>query len=86
MTGAPVPTGRVVRLHFECHAELPIGSYLRVTGSSLWAPTAIGTPSDPMNAHHIAQERQQDAAFAGALDDADYWFSHPTNLYTLKIM
>lgn len=85
MTGVSIPTGRVVRLHFECHAELPIGSYLRVTGSSLWAPNALGTPSDPMNAHHIAQERQQDAAFAGAVDDTDYWFSHPTNLYTSSV-
>ncbi len=85
MAGAPIPTGRVVRLHFECHAELPIGSYLRVTGSSLWAPNALGTPSDPMNAHHIAQERQQDAAFAGAVDDTDYWYSHPTNLYTSSV-
>lgn len=45
----------------------------------------MGSPSDPMNAHHIAQERQQDGAFAGAVDDADYWFSHPTNLYTSSI-
>jgi hypothetical protein len=30
--------GRVLRLHFTCRAELPIGSFLRVTGSSLWAP------------------------------------------------
>jgi len=85
MTGIHVSEGRVVRLHFECHAELPIGSQLRVTGSSLWAPAAAGTPSDPMNAHHIAQERQQDAAFAGAVDDADYWFSHPSNLYTSSV-
>jgi hypothetical protein len=80
-----VPTGRVVRLYFECHAELPIGSSLRVTGSSLWAPTANGSPSDPMNAHHIAQEHQQHAAFAGAVDDADYWYDHPTNLYTSSV-
>jgi trehalose 6-phosphate synthase/phosphatase len=38
-----------------------------------------------MNAHHIAQEQQQDAAFAGAIDDADYWYSHPTNLYTSSV-
>lgn len=85
MTRPPESTGRVVRLHFECRAELPIGSRLRVTGSNLWAPSAAGTHSDPMNAHHIAQERQQDAAFAGALDDAAYWYSHPTNLYTSSV-
>jgi len=85
MRRPPEPTGRVVRLHFECRAELPIGSVLRVTGSSLWAPTSAGTHSDPMNAHHIAQERQEDAAFAGAIDDADYWYSHPTNLYASSV-
>jgi hypothetical protein len=30
--------GRVVRLHFQCRAALPIGSFLRVTGSSLSGP------------------------------------------------
>lgn len=45
-------TGRVVRLHFRCHAALPIGSFLRVTGSTLWAPgTAAGLgPGDPSDA------------------------------------
>lgn len=39
--------GRVVLLHFKCHAELPLGSFLRVTGSTLWAPgTAASDPSD----------------------------------------
>lgn len=33
-----VDGGRVVRLHFKCRAELPLGSTLRVTGSTLWAP------------------------------------------------
>ena len=33
--------GRVLKLHFACHAELPYGSTLRVTSSnSLWASTA----------------------------------------------
>ena len=51
-TPAPeaVPTervGRVVRLHFTCRAELPLGSFLRVTGSTLWAPgTAVNDPAD----------------------------------------
>ena len=36
-----------MRLHFRCHAELPLGSFLRVTGSTLWAPgTAASDPSD----------------------------------------
>lgn len=39
--------GRVVRLQFECCARLPIGSFLRVTGSSLWAPgTAASDPAE----------------------------------------
>jgi len=44
---APSPAaavvGRVVRLHFACRAEVPIGSFLRVTGSSLWAPGSTAT-------------------------------------------
>lgn len=45
-------SGQVVRLHFRCHAELPIGSFLRVTGSDLWAP---GTAAyDPTDATHAA--------------------------------
>ena len=81
-------TGRVVRLQFQCHAELPIGSYLRVTGSSLWAPGT--TPSDPMNAHHIAQERQTDAFPTPGEEtieggDQLYWYNHPTNLYASSI-
>jgi hypothetical protein len=40
-------TGRVVRLHFRCKAAVPIGSFLRVTGSTLWAPgTAATDPAD----------------------------------------
>lgn len=51
---APPLNGRVVRLHFKCRAELPIGSYLRVTGCTLWAP---GTSAqDPTDAHQIAKE------------------------------
>jgi len=43
----PLNVGRVVRLHFSCHAELPIGSSLRVTGSTLWAPgTAAWDPAE----------------------------------------
>ena len=80
-------TGRVVRLHFQCHAELPIGSTLRVTGSSLWAPTSVGTPSDPMSAHHIAQERQAEAfpALGGDDKELDYWYQHPTHLYASSV-
>lgn len=47
--------GRVVRLHFQCRAELPIGSSLRVTGSSLWAPTHV-TAEDPTQAQAIASQ------------------------------
>ena len=51
---APPLNGRVVRLHFKCRAELPIGSYLRVTGCTLWAPGS--SAQDPTDAHQIAKE------------------------------
>jgi hypothetical protein len=41
-----VTGGRVVRLHFACHAELPIGSLLRVTGSSLFTSNTIQNKGD----------------------------------------
>ena len=47
--------GRVVRLHFECRAELPIGSSLRVTGSSLWAPTHVAAEG-PTDSQAIASQ------------------------------
>ena len=52
--------GRVVRLNFTCRAELPIGSFLRVTGSSLWAPGASAL--DPAEAAP-AVHRTEPAAF-----------------------
>jgi hypothetical protein len=48
-------------IHFTCRAELPLGSVLRVTGSASWALTSLNSPQDPMNAHHVAQERSADA-------------------------
>jgi len=56
---APPLNGRVVRLHFKCRAELPIGSYLRVTGCTLWAPGS--SAQDPTDAHQIAQEEASKA-------------------------
>jgi len=47
--------GRVVKLHFACRAELPIGSTLRVTSSQLWAPGTL-TPSDPTDAKTVSQQ------------------------------
>ena len=47
-------TGRVVRLHFRCHAEIPIGSFLRVTGSALWAPGTAAT--DPAEATQAVEQ------------------------------
>lgn len=37
---APVD-GKVLRLHFVCHAELPMGSCLRVTSSQSWSSTSL---------------------------------------------
>jgi trehalose 6-phosphate synthase/phosphatase len=56
---APPLNGRVVRLHFKCRAELPIGSYLRVTGCTLWAPGS--STQDPTDAHQIAKEEASQA-------------------------
>lgn len=57
----PFPAvGRAVRLHFRCHAELPIGSFLRVTGSTLWAPGT--SASDPTEATG-AVNRTESSAF-----------------------
>mmetsp|Transcript_4143 Transcript_4143/g.11864 ORF Transcript_4143/g.11864 Transcript_4143/m.11864 type:complete len:1271 (-) Transcript_4143:633-4445(-) len=85
-----VPAGRVVRIHFTCRAELPMGSSLRVTGSSLWAPTSLTSPSDPMNAHTIAQETAAVAGFPSfgndAEDSLEYWLNNtPTNLYSSSV-
>lgn len=85
-----VPAGRVVRVHFTCRAELPMGSSLRVTGSSLWAPTSLTSPSDPMNAHQIAKETAATAGFPSfgndAEDSLEYWINNtPTNLYSSSV-
>ena len=77
-----VPAGRVVRIHFTCRAELPMGSSLRVTGSSLWAPTSLSGPSDAMNAHVIAKE-----TFGNDAEESlEYWINNtPTNLYSSSV-
>jgi len=85
-----VPAGRVVRIHFTCRADLPMGSSLRVTGSSLWAPTSLTSPSDPMNAHTISKETAGTAGFPSfgndAEDSLEYWFNNtPTNLYASSV-
>lgn len=65
----PAP-GRVVRLHFCCKAELPIGSMLRVTGSTLWAPSQLSA-QDPTNAHHVSvQETSQAMPTTSTLGEA----------------
>ena len=52
--------GRVVYLHFACRAPLPIGSFLRVTSSQLWAPGTL-TPSDPTDAKNISVKANEAA-------------------------
>jgi len=51
--------GRVVRLHFACRAELPLGSFLRVTGSTLWAPGT--SAADPAEAAPAVGRTEQSA-------------------------
>ncbi|KAL7566116.1 hypothetical protein ACA910_003890 [Epithemia clementina (nom. ined.)] len=73
--------GRTVRLHFRCRAELPIGSFLRVTGSSLWAP---GTPSsDPADAA-FSVERTEASAFPTTLDELE-GDHHSQSLYASSV-
>jgi len=85
-----VPAGRVVRIQFTCRANLPMGSTLRVTGSSLWAPTSLTNPTDPMNAHTIANETAATGGFPSFGNDAEesleYWINNsPTNLYSSSV-
>jgi hypothetical protein len=61
-------TGRVVRLHFRCHAALPIGSFLRVTGSTLWAP---GTAAHDPTEADSAIEKTSANSFPVASEDSD---------------
>jgi len=74
-------TGRVVRLHFRCHAEIPIGSFLRVTGSTLWAPGSAATnPSDS----GVALHRTEATAFP--VTEEDTMYSTPTqSLYASSV-
>mmetsp|Transcript_21284 Transcript_21284/g.30122 ORF Transcript_21284/g.30122 Transcript_21284/m.30122 type:complete len:1342 (-) Transcript_21284:135-4160(-) len=62
--------GRVVRLNFCVYAELPLGSTLRVTGSTLWAPTDL-TAQDPTNAHHVAAQNATQGPAVGSLEVVD---------------
>ncbi len=66
--------GRVVYLHFACRAPLPIGSYLRVTSSQLWAPGTL-TPSDPTDAKTISVKANElalpDNTVDGVVDGGD---------------
>lgn len=68
-----------------------MGSSLRVTGSSLWAPTSMTSPSDPMNAHRIANETAATAGFPSFGNDAEesleYWIHNAptTNLYSSSV-
>lgn len=67
-----------------------MGSSLRVTGSSLWSPTSLTSPSDPMNAHTIAQETAATAGFPSfgndAEDSMEFWVNNtPTNLYASSV-
>lgn len=73
-------TGSVVRAHFKCHAELPIGSFLRVTGSTLWAPGTQAT--DPSDAIPTVGKAEQ-AAFP--VSDEDHSIMNLHALYTSSV-
>eukprot|EP00548_Thalassiothrix_antarctica_P008912 CAMPEP_0194133568 /NCGR_PEP_ID=MMETSP0152-20130528/3683_1 /TAXON_ID=1049557 /ORGANISM="Thalassiothrix antarctica, Strain L6-D1" /LENGTH=1134 /DNA_ID=CAMNT_0038828897 /DNA_START=38 /DNA_END=3443 /DNA_ORIENTATION=+ len=65
----PFP-GRVMRLHFKCRADLPIGSALRVTGSTLWSPTHLAQ-EDPLQTLSAASQTASQAPIlsTGAEED-----------------
>ena len=70
--------GRVIRLHFTCRAELPRGSFLRVTGSTLWAPGSSAL--DPTEATPTVQHLNH------AEDDFPEDEHHrSSNLYTSSV-
>ena len=73
-TSSPALAGRVIRLHFTCHAELPMGSSLRVTGNTLWAPgTAALDPSEAgaAYAHEQAEGFATNTASPEAMDETE---------------
>lgn len=74
-------TGKVVHLHFECEAALPIGSFLRVTGSTLWAP---GTSAlDPVEAAPVLGSTE--AAAFPVSEDAEGVIPSFSDLYTSSV-
>ncbi len=82
--------GRVVRLHFRCHAELPIGSFLRVTGSTLWAPgSQAADPADAVATMGLTEQSAFSAtapAVGGAMEVASEDSDAAMNaLYTSSI-
>mmetsp|Transcript_11069 Transcript_11069/g.17059 ORF Transcript_11069/g.17059 Transcript_11069/m.17059 type:complete len:1126 (+) Transcript_11069:150-3527(+) len=83
----PLP-GRVIRLHFKCRAELPIGSSLRVTGSTLWSPGHLAQ-EDPMHSHALASQTASQAPIlsTGGEDwvDADIFGTIQSSMYTSSI-
>lgn len=75
-----------MRIHFQCRAELPIGSFLRVTGSSLWSPGT--SASDPAEAAPVVGRTEQ-AGFPVA-EHLDMEVNHRNNtsfnsLYTSSV-
>lgn len=63
---APV-VGKVVRLHFACRAPLPLGYQLRVTSSTLWAPSAQGAlAGDDAAAEAVSSSVANDAYHSGS--------------------
>jgi hypothetical protein len=76
--GSSFQPGRVLRLHFTCRAELPIGSFLRVTGSTLWAPGSSAL--DPTDAAPTIEHLNQVDYNA---DDTN--MLETSNLYTSSV-
>ena len=57
--------GKVLRLHFTCRAELPIGSSLRVTSSTCWDPGSLmNSPEDAVTQAHYTTNMGQEDIFS----------------------
>ncbi len=75
--------GRIVYLHFACRAPLPIGSFLRVTSSQLWAPGTLH--NDPTDAKNVSVEANQSALPNNTVDGLIDGFGESEGSYASSV-
>lgn len=70
----PVPlNGKVLKLHFACRANLPHGSFLRVTSSNLWGVTiqngSVASPATlNTEGHYIEMDAEHKAIYSTSVE------------------